>query len=651
MSVRMPDSIDLVPRAARTWLAPGLLVAGAGFLAASPASARRLLSSDEFMPHGHCYFWRSELIWLHAVSDGLIALAYFSIPVALLVLVHRRRDLPFNRVFMLFGAFVMACGSTHVMDVWTLWVPTYWLAGALKAVTAIVSIASAIVLARTLPRALLLPDRLKEVTVANARLQASEERLRLVIEESPIGMVVVDQSGLLALVNGSVEKMFGYARYELLGQPVERVIPKRFQSAHPDQRATFARNPSPRAMGAGRELWGQRKDGSEIPIEIGLTQLPQEGATTVLATVLDISERKRAETLRRETYEALQSFHVMVERVKDYAIFQLDGDGNIRTWNAGARAIKGYEADEVIGKHIAMFYPADARSKPAEELRIAAEAGRYEDEGFRVRKDGSLFWANVVITAVRDEATHGVLGFVKVTRDLTERKRAQDAQAAALRERTALLQEVHHRVKNNLQMIASLLNLQGRQITDPSARRSFAEARDRVRSIALLHESLYQSADLGRVDMREYVRKLVQALQQTSDSTGHASRIVDQVEGVIFPVDTAVPCGLIIHELLVNALKHAFPDRPSSDPRSEIRIRLSEGPEMCTLVVDDNGVGFSADVDPEQDETLGLTLVRDLTSQLQGTVVFRSEAGARCTIVFPPPSRPADVSPLSGGEA
>jgi two-component sensor histidine kinase len=232
-----------------------------------------------------------------------------------------------------------------------------------------------------------------------------------------------------------------------------------------------------------------------------------------------------------------------------------------------------------------------------------------------------------------------------VTRDLSERKRAEDAMTAALAERTAMLQEIHHRVKNNLQMIASLLHLQSRQIQDAEARSLFLEARGRVRSIALLHESLYQSPDLGRVDMHEYVSKLVLALQQMFHSDTPSPRIVQSVDQVHLSVDMAVPCGLIIHELVTNALKHAFLGKEPSS-KDEIRIEVAREHDDITLTVADSGVGFAHAVDPTADETMGLTLVRDLTAQLQGNVRFLSTPGARCIVTFAAP----EAVPLSNKE-
>jgi two-component sensor histidine kinase len=215
---------------------------------------------------------------------------------------------------------------------------------------------------------------------------------------------------------------------------------------------------------------------------------------------------------------------------------------------------------------------------------------------------------------------------------VTVEKKVTDRELATMQ---AMLQEIHHRVKNNLQMISSLLSLQSRQSPHEEARLAFQDAQSRVRSIALLHESLYQSDDLGRIDMQAYVNRLLDTLQHAYGQSRVRATFDVAIEGVFLPVDVAVPCGLIVNELVTNALKHAFrvPDAASN----EVRIAMRRVGESLAISVADNGVGF-AGIDPASKQTMGLTLVRDLSTQLRGRVEFTNAAtarGAECSITFP----------------
>lgn len=249
--------------------------------------------------------------------------------------------------------------------------------------------------------------------------------LERLYESLPDGVVLTSANGEILRVNAQAEKLFGYSRDDLLGQPVEMLIPERFRASHVNQRRAYHRDPRLRPMGAGLELYARRKDGTDFPVDIMLSPFETKDGMLVVAVVRDITERKRAEGALRHSEERLRS---IVETVKDYAILTLDPEGRVTSWNRAAERIKGYRAEEIIGQHFSRFYPPEdtERGKPDQALKLAAEHGRFEDEGWRTRKDGSRFWANVVITALRDNAGN-LRGFSKITRDFTMRKRAEEA--------------------------------------------------------------------------------------------------------------------------------------------------------------------------------------------------------------------------------
>jgi formate hydrogenlyase transcriptional activator len=242
---------------------------------------------------------------------------------------------------------------------------------------------------------------------------------------SPDGILVTTVDGHISAVNPAVERLFGYTEAELIGTLVEILIPERFRGHHPQQRSVYTAAPSTRPMGTGLELYGRRKDGTEFPVDIMLSPVEGSGDKSFLTVIRDITDRKQAETALRRSEER---FRLLVEGARDYAIFMLDPEGRVATWNSGAERIKGYRADEILGRHFSVFYPHDCvdRGKPQHELEVAAAEGRFEDEGWRIRKDGSRFWANVIITALRGKDDQ-LIGFSKVTRDFTDRKSAEES--------------------------------------------------------------------------------------------------------------------------------------------------------------------------------------------------------------------------------
>ena len=227
----------------------------------------------------------------------------------------------------------------------------------------------------------------------------------------------------------------------------------------------------------------------------------------------------------------------------------------------------------------------------------------------------------------RDRTLQGVFA---AARDVTERKSANDKLKNALNEKEMLLKEVYHRVKNNLQVVSSLINLQAKNVSNEATLELLKQSADRIKAMALLHEKLYQSKDLTRIDFNEYIHSLVDHLLFSYGGHSGKIKISMSIDEVFFDVDTAIPCGLIINELLSNALQHAFPD----DRHGEIGITFTQDLGEFILVITDNGIGFPTDLDYKKSASLGLQLVATLTNQLNGHMALDQTDGSTFTIRF-----------------
>lgn len=223
-----------------------------------------------------------------------------------------------------------------------------------------------------------------------------------------------------------------------------------------------------------------------------------------------------------------------------------------------------------------------------------------------------------------------ISGYVVVAEDITERTVADQLIKDSLEEKKVLLKEIHHRVKNNLQIVSSLLNVQATYITDKKALECFTESQNRVKSMALIHEKLYQSEDLSRVDFAEYIGNLSKSLFNSYNVNIGNIGLDIAVDNLRLDIDKAIPCGLIINELVSNSLKHAFPD----NRKGEVSIKMCIAENRYILIISDNGVGFPAGIDYRNTTSLGLQLINMIVSQLDGTIDLDSSTGTKFTITF-----------------
>jgi PAS domain S-box-containing protein len=452
-----------------------------------------------------------------------------------------------------------------------------------------------------------------------ARTRA-ETRFTRLADAGIIGVIVGNLNGRIEEINDALLKMLGYSREEILSGSIPwiEITPPEWRALDQPAREQLASTGIARV----REKEYLRSDGRRIPVLVGTAMLEGSDGDTI-SFVLDLTDRKVAEQARSRLVAIIDS--------SSDAILAKSLDGIIESWNAGAERLFGYSPGEALGQAAIMLLPPERR---AEELvlldRVARGLPVRSFETVRVRKDGTTLDVSLAVSPIRD--AHGaIVGVSTIARDISASKRAERLLQESLAEKVVMLKEIHHRVKNNLQVVSSILRLHERHVTDPAARAAFEASQGRVRSIALLHEKLYQSRDLGSVGMASYARDLATTLMRTrGDSTGRVSVEVDDT-GVYLPVNLAAPCGLILNELLTNAFNHAFVGQTGP---GVVRIGVRQKDDMIELTVADNGVGLPPGFDINQLSSLGMFLARTLAEQVGGTLEIVTDHGTRCTLRF-----------------
>jgi PAS domain S-box-containing protein len=441
------------------------------------------------------------------------------------------------------------------------------------------------------------------------------------LEAAPDAIVVVERSGTIVIVNQLAERLFGYTRQELLAMQIEGLVPQGFRERHAGYRDNYFREPRTRPMGEGRELSGRRKNGSEFPVEISLSPLKTETGTLVISIIRDATARKKVEARFRGFLEAAPDAIIIVNREGQMVIINTQAERLFRLTRESllGRPIETLVPERFRGRHVGHRGPffSDPRVRP---MGSGLEL-------FGLRGDGSEFPVEISLSPIETE--EGVLVLAAV-RDISERKLVETTLRSSLKEKEVLLQEIHHRVKNNLQIVSSMLNLQMEKLSDTKAIELFKESQNRVRSIALFHEKLYQSRDLGRVELGEYIRGLANGSFATYGVNPDDIILAVNTEDIPLDVDAAISCGLVVNELVSNSLKHAFPDRR----RGQVEVILRAVGTDVVLEVADDGVGFPADLDFRSPSSLGLKLVAIFTEQVGGTMDLAREGGTRFSLRF-----------------
>jgi len=460
------------------------------------------------------------------------------------------------------------------------------------------------------------------------RRQAEQLRSQLaaIVESAEDAVIGKTLDGVITSWNRGAERLYGYSADEVRGRPITLLAP-------PDRRHEISQILERLKRGERIErLETVRvgKDGTRIYVSLTISPIKDGAGTITGASTIarDITGRIEAEKERESLLErdraAQEQVRNILESISD-GFYALDREWRYTYVNDRAAKLARRPREELIGSNVWETFPHAVGEKDYAELkRAAAEQVPVHFENYYAPFD---LWYET-------DAYPSPSGLSVFVRDVTERRRAEEQLRASLREKEILLNEIHHRVKNNLQVISSLLNLQAGSIKDRETLQIFKECQSRVRSMALLHEKLYQSGDLGSIDFSAYVRELAATLFGSYGvEPGSISLEVCATE-ILLGIDSAAPCGLIVNELVSNCLKHAFPGGRPGKIRIELFRRDDNNLNSLVLKVSDNGVGLPEDIDLESLGSLGLRIVRTLTEQLNGTLEFDNRGGAQFTISF-----------------
>jgi PAS domain S-box-containing protein len=491
------------------------------------------------------------------------------------------------------------------------------------------------------------------------------ELYRLLVDSvRDYAIFALDPGGHVITWNVGAMRIKGYTPAEILGRHFSVFYPpEAIATGHPEHELR-------EAIRVGRyedEGWRVRKDGSLFWANVVITALRDERGNLVgfAKVTRDLTERRAAEESLRQSEER---FRLLVEGVQDYAIFMLDPEGRIMSWNPGAQALKQYRAEEIIGHHFSAFYPSRdvAEGKPARELEIALRTGKYEEEGWRIRKDGSLFWASVLITAVHgDDGT--LIGFSKVTRDLTERRKAQERAIAdtrriteietASRTKSEFLTAMSHELRTPINATMGYADLLLMEIGGPMAAPQ-REYVSRIRGsqehlLAIINDLLNYGRieagqlnyDIGEAPLHELVDKVFPLVEPQAIAKGLTLVMRPCPPGLLVRVDRIKG-----EQIIVNLLSNAVKFTPAGG-RVSVGCALADG--IGRITVEDTGPGIL----PEKQEAifapfvqlgrsltsghegtgLGLAISRDLARAMGGDVTVESAAGrgARFTLTLP----------------
>ncbi len=468
----------------------------------------------------------------------------------------------------------------------------------------------------------LLPATEKLLQEFELRKQFSEENYRVLVENANEAIVVA-QNGMMKYINPKTVDIAGFSQEELLLKPFIDLI-------HPEDKQLVL------------ERYNQRLKGKKLPHVYPLRIIDKNGKTKWLevnAVLIDWQEEPATLnfftdiTERKYTEEALKESEERFRKLVDTAhvCIAIHQKGKIVFANKQTYESLGYEKEaELLGKPALEVMHPDSRQVAANRIAKMMKTGHLVPpvEEKMLRKDGSVMFGLVSSIPITYK---GNTAFQVTAVDITEQKKTQEKLKTSLNEKEVLLKEIHHRVKNSLQVISSLLYLQSKHLKDKEIINIFIESQNRIRSMALVHEKLYRSKNLAQINFSAYIKDLANSLFHSYSINVNRIKLVTEIQKMIMDIETAIPCGLILNELISNALKYAFP----KDLAGEIRIMLKlKQNRMVEFSVRDTGVGLPDDFNITESSPLGMRLVETLVDQINGKMEIKKNNGTTFNIWF-----------------
>ena len=491
---------------------------------------------------------------------------------------------------------------------------------------------------------------------SEANMRDSEARTRAILDTAADGIITIDTDGTVLTVNPASERIFGYSAAEMVGRNVKVLMPEPYQSAHDGYLAAYRATGQRKIIGIGREVEGRRKNGSTFPLELSVGEAVFGNSRIFTGVVRDITARRKAEEDLRQSEER---FRLIVDNVRDYAITWLDVDGRIVSWNGGAERIYGWSANDVLGKPADTFYPSEAEAAAA--LREVRENGRYDGEGWRVRKDGARFWAHAVITPLWDDQGR-MRGFVLVSRDITERKQVEEALQAAKDEaerakdeaerakdeaeranfaKSKFLAAASHDLRQPVQALVLFTEVLETKVGDSAPSALVGKVKESLGALSALLETLLDVSrlDAGVVTPQDTNFPLADVLDRlVTDFTplaGERGITLKSVTTSAMVLTDSTLLGRVVQNLLSNAVKYTNCGR--------ILIGCRRQGQRIRVEVWDTGIGIphdrlkevfeefyqvgNSERDRAQGLGLGLAIVQRLTQLLGASLGVRSVEG------------------------